>query len=43
MEQTTDQFTVKVARTVEEAAKFKEVGFEKFDEFTGFHLYCKRK
>lgn len=38
-----DQFITKVARTPEEACKLREVGFEKFDEFNGVRLYCKRK
>jgi len=38
-----DQFMTKVAHTPEEACKLKEVGFEKFDEFDGIHLYYKRK
>jgi len=38
-----DEFTVKVADTLEEACQFAEMGFEKFDEFEGKHLYRKRK
>jgi hypothetical protein len=37
------QFTTKVAYIPDEACKLREVGFEKFDEFDGAHLYCKRK
>ena len=38
-----DQFITKVAHTPKEACKLREVGFKKFDEFNGVHLYCKRK
>lgn len=38
-----DEFHVRAAETVEEASKLGEVGFEKFDEFDGVHLYRKRK
>jgi hypothetical protein len=38
-----DEFTVKVAENLEEACRFAEMGFEKFDEFEGKHLYRKRK
>jgi hypothetical protein len=38
-----DEFTVKVAKTPEEACSLAEVGFEKFDEFNGLHLHRKRK
>lgn len=38
-----DEFTVKVAHNTKEACRLAEVGFEKFDEFDGVHLYRKRK
>jgi hypothetical protein len=38
-----NQFITKVAYTPKEACKLREVGFEKFDEFNGAPLFCKRK
>lgn len=38
-----NEFITKVARTVEEARKLIEAGFEKHDEFDGIHIYRKRK
>jgi len=38
-----DEFHVKTAKTVEEACKLAEVGFEHFDTIDDVHLYRKRK
>jgi integrase len=38
-----DQFIIKTAHSVEEAAKLGEIGFEPFDVIDGMHLYRKRK
>jgi len=38
-----DEFHVKTAKTVEEACKLAEVGFEHFDTIDNVHLYRKRK
>jgi hypothetical protein len=38
-----DEFHVKTARTVDEACKLAEVGFEHFDTIDDVHLYRKRK
>jgi len=38
-----DEFHVKTAKTVEEACKLAEVGFEYFDAINGVHIYRKRK
>ena len=38
-----DEFHVKTAKTVEEACKLAEVGFEHFDTINDVHLYRKRK
>jgi integrase/recombinase XerD len=38
-----DEFHVKTARTVEEACKLAEVGFEYFDTIEGIHIYRRRK
>ncbi|MGB9854813.1 MAG: hypothetical protein ACPLRY_08455 [Candidatus Bathyarchaeales archaeon] len=38
-----DEFYVKTARTVEEACKLAEVGFEYFDTIEGIHIYRRRK
>ncbi|MEM3459485.1 MAG: tyrosine-type recombinase/integrase [Candidatus Bathyarchaeia archaeon] len=38
-----DEFHVKTARTVEEACKLAEVGFEYFDTIDGIHIYRRRK
>jgi len=40
---TQDEFTVKTAKTPEEAAKLIEVGFQLADTIDGIHLYRKRK
>jgi integrase len=42
-EETNDQFTVRVADTLEEAIKLMEVGFEKHAEVEGHNLFRKRK
>lgn len=38
-----DEFTVKTAKTLEEAVKLAEVGFEYWDTIDGIHVYRKRK
>jgi hypothetical protein len=38
-----DEFHVKTARTMEEACKLAEVGFEHWDTIEGVHIYRKRK
>jgi len=38
-----DQFHVRVARTVDEASRLIEAGFEKVDEMEGLYIYRKRK
>ena len=40
---TEDEFTVKTAKTPEEAARLVEVGFQLADTIDGIHLYRKRK
>jgi integrase len=40
---TQDEFTVKTAKTPEEAAKLIEIGFQLADTIDGIHLYRKRK
>jgi integrase len=40
---TDDDFTIKVANSVEEAIKLGETGFQPFDVIDGVHLYRKRK
>ena len=39
----TDNFYCKTAKTVEEAIKLIDAGFEKHDEMNGIHIYRKRK
>jgi len=38
-----DEFHVKAVKTLKEACKLVEVGFEKVDEIEGWHIYRKRK
>jgi len=38
-----DGFHVKTAKTVEEACKLEELGFEYFDTIDGIYIYRKRK
>ena len=38
-----NEFHVKAVKTLDEACKLIEVGFEKVDEIDGYHLYRKRK
>ena len=40
---TEEQFTVKTAKTAQEAAKLIEVGLQYHDTIDGIHLYRKRK
>lgn len=40
---TNDEFYVKTAKTVEEACKLAEVGFEYLDAIEGVHIFRKRK
>ena len=42
-QETNDQFTVKVADTMEDAIKLMEVGFEYHAEIEGHKLFRKRK
>jgi hypothetical protein len=42
-QETNDQFTVKVAHTMEEAIKLMEVGFEYHTKIEGHQLFRKRK
>jgi len=37
----TDEFHVKTAKTVEEACKLAELGFEYFNTINGTHIYRK--
>lgn len=41
--QENDEFYVKAVKTLNEACKLVEVGFEKIDEIDGFHIHKKRK
>jgi len=42
-QKTSDEFIVKIARTVEEAVKLVEVGFEYVCDFNGNKIFRKRK
>ena len=38
-----DEYHVRVAKTADEACKLAEVGYQRFDEIDGLHIYRKAK